>query len=37
MKSTTFMYNDDVKCFHVVIQGKNKLVAMGCTNFEGHA
>jgi hypothetical protein len=36
MKSTTFIHNDDVKCFHVVIQGTHKLVVMGRINFEDH-
>jgi hypothetical protein len=36
MKSTTFIHNDDVKCFHVAIQGTHKLVVMGCINFEDH-
>ncbi len=37
MKSATFIHNDDVKCFHMAIQGTHKLVAMGCINFEDHA
>ncbi len=37
MKSTTFIHNDDVKCFHVVVQGTHKLVMMGRINFEVHA
>jgi hypothetical protein len=37
MKSTTFIHNDDVKCFHVVVQGTHKLVVMGCINFKAHA
>ncbi len=37
MKSMTFIHNDDVKCFHVVIQGTHKPVVMGCINFEDHA
>ncbi len=32
-----FIHNDDVKCFHVVVQGTHKLVAMGHINFEDHA
>ncbi len=34
MKSTTFIHNDDLKCFHVVVQGSHKLVLMGHINFE---
>jgi hypothetical protein len=37
MKSATFIHNDDVKCFHMVIQGTHKLVLMGCINFKDHA
>jgi hypothetical protein len=37
MKSTTFIHNDDAKCFHMVVQGTNKLVVMGRINFEDHA
>jgi hypothetical protein len=36
MKSATFIHNDDVNCFHVVVQGTHKLVMMGCINFEDH-
>jgi hypothetical protein len=36
MKSATFVHNDDVKCFHVVVQGKHKLVVMGCIKFKDH-
>jgi hypothetical protein len=36
MKSATFIHNDDVKCFHVAIQGTHKLVVMGRINFEDH-
>jgi hypothetical protein len=32
----TFTHNDDVKCFHVAIQGTHKLVVMGCINFKDH-
>jgi hypothetical protein len=31
-----FIHNDDVKCFHVVVQGTHKFVMMGRTNFEDH-
>ncbi len=37
MKSTTFIHNDNVKCFHMAIQRKHKLVMMGRINFEDHA
>jgi hypothetical protein len=37
MKFATFIHNDDVKCFHTVVQGTHKLVMMGHINFEDHA
>jgi hypothetical protein len=37
MKSIMFIHNDDVKCFHIVVQGTHKLVMMDCINFEDHA
>ncbi len=37
MKSTTFIHNDDMKCFHMVVQGTHKLVVMGRINFKDHA
>jgi hypothetical protein len=37
MKFTSFIHNDDVKCFHMVIQWTHKLVVTGCTNCEDHA
>jgi hypothetical protein len=37
MKSIMFIHNDDVKCFHVEVQGTHRLVVMGCINFEDHA
>jgi hypothetical protein len=37
MKSATSIHNDDMKCFHVVVQETHKLVVMGCINFEDHA
>jgi len=37
MKFTKFTHNDDVKCFHVVVQGTHKLVMMGCINSKDHA
>jgi hypothetical protein len=36
MRSTTSIHNDDMKCFHVVIQETNKLAVMGHINFEDH-
>jgi hypothetical protein len=36
MKFAMFIHNDDVKCFHVVVQGTHKLVVMGGINFEDH-
>jgi hypothetical protein len=37
MKSATFIHNDDVERFHMVVQGTHKLVLMGFINFEDHA
>jgi hypothetical protein len=37
MKSAIFIHNDDVKCFHVVVQGTHKLVVMGRIIFADHA
>jgi hypothetical protein len=37
MKFTTFIHNDDAKCFHVVVQGTHELIVMGRINFEDHA
>ncbi len=34
MKSKVFIHNDDVKCFHVAIQGTQKMVVMGRNNVE---
>jgi hypothetical protein len=36
MKSATFIHNDDVKCFHMVVKRTHKLVVMGRINFEDH-
>jgi urease alpha subunit len=36
MKYVAFIHNDDVECFHVIIQGTHKLVVMGRINFEHH-
>jgi hypothetical protein len=37
LKSVMFIHNDDVKCFHMVVQGTHKLVMMGHVNFKDHA
>ncbi len=37
MKFVAFIHNDDVKCFHVDVQGTHKLAVMGHINFEDHA
>jgi hypothetical protein len=37
MKFATSIHNDDVKCFHMVVQETHKLIVMGCMNFEDHA
>ncbi len=37
MKFALFIHNDDVKCFHMVVQGTHKLVMMGRVNFKDHA
>ncbi len=34
IKSKVFIHNDDVKCFRVVVQDTQKMVVMGCINFE---
>jgi hypothetical protein len=36
LKSKAFIHNDDAKCFHVAVQGTQKMVVMGCINFEDH-
>jgi len=36
MKFATFIHNDDMKCFHMVVQDTHKLVVMGHINFEDH-
>jgi hypothetical protein len=36
MKFAMFTHNDDVKCFHMVVQRRHKLVVMGHINFEDH-
>jgi hypothetical protein len=35
MKFATFIH-DDVRCFHVVVQGTHKLVVMDHINFQDH-
>ncbi len=37
MKSIMFIHNDDIKCFHMAVQGTHKLVMMGRIDFEHHA
>ncbi len=37
MKFEAFIFNDDVKCSHVVVQGMHKVIVMGYINFEDHA
>jgi hypothetical protein len=37
MKFAMFIHNDDVKCFHMAIQGSQKTCSMGCINFKDHA
>jgi hypothetical protein len=34
MKYEKFIFNDDAKCLHVVIQGTHKVVVMACINFK---
>jgi hypothetical protein len=36
MKFVVFIHNDDVKCFHMDVQGTHKIVVMGHINFEDH-
>jgi hypothetical protein len=36
MKFMTFVHNDDVKCFHMVVQKTHKLLVMGCINFKDY-
>jgi hypothetical protein len=37
MKSEAFIHNDDVMCFHVDVQGTQKMVVMGNIKFEDQA
>ncbi len=37
MKFEAFIRNDDAKCFHMAIQGTQKMVVMGHINFEDQA
>jgi hypothetical protein len=37
MKFEVFIHNDGAKCFHMAIQGTQKVVVMGRINFEDHA
>jgi hypothetical protein len=34
MRFEAFIHNDDVMCFHMVVQSTQKMVVMGCHNFE---
>jgi hypothetical protein len=34
MKFEAFIHNDDTKCFHMVVQGTQKMVVMSHINFE---
>jgi hypothetical protein len=34
MGSKGFIHNHDVTCFHVAIQGTQKVVGMDCHNFK---
>jgi hypothetical protein len=34
MRSEVFIHNNDMTCFHVVVQGTQKVVVMGCHNFQ---
>jgi hypothetical protein len=36
MKSMASIHNDEVKCFHMVVQQTHKPVMMGHINFEDH-
>ncbi len=36
MKFAAFIHNDDMDCFHMVIQKIDKLILMGHINFEDH-
>jgi len=36
MKFIMFIHNDDIKCFHMALQGTHKLVIMGRIDFEDH-
>ncbi len=37
MRSQVFIHNDEVTCFHVVVQGTQKMVVMGHHNFKDEA
>ncbi len=37
MRSKAFIHNDDMMCFHVVVQGTQKVVVMGHHNFKDEA
>jgi hypothetical protein len=37
MKFVTFIHNDDVKCFRMVINGTHKLLVMNRIKFKDHS
>jgi len=37
MKFAAFIHIDDMKCFHMAIQGTHELVVMGHISFTDHA
>jgi hypothetical protein len=37
MKFEMFIHNDEVTCFHMVVQGTQKVIMMDCHNFKDEA
>jgi hypothetical protein len=37
MRFGAFVHNDEVTCFHVVVQGTQQMVVMGLHNFKDDA
>jgi len=37
VKFVMFIHNDNVKCFHVVVEMTHKFILMGRINFEDYA
>jgi hypothetical protein len=37
MRYEVFIHNDDLMCFHVAVQGTQKMVVMGYHNFKDEA